>query len=363
MIKTGFRQALLLTSAVWFVFVYGSYCVSELIAGRTGFLSDLPLDLVAVALIALTAQILYPLALYTTGWSPVRRCAGIGAVVVLVAFVQALINLVENRLLGVVPAFDAAHLDLIRARLASNFLSHAYLSLANAVLLVFLVETRRSARQRIGLARAEVAAAEARSAALRLQLNPHFVFNTLNSISSLMVTRRIDDAEEMIGRLAEFLRQSLETNANGLVSLEEEFSTIETYLAIEAVRFGDRMLVELDCPRSLAGIEVPNFILQPLVENAVKYGVARSTRPVTVRVTARSDGQMLVICVQDDAAPDEDARSPSGLGVGVENIVQRLALRYGSSATICPVQDPQGYSATVTLPIEGQLLEGADGSR
>lgn len=351
MTNSGFRQALVLTFAIWFVFVYGSYCVSELIAGHTGFLQDLPLDLLAILLIALVAQTLYPLALATTGWPVVQRSAILAAVVLLVAFVQSLINLVESRMLGIVPAIDLAHLDLMRSRFASNFLSQLYLSMANAALLVFVVETRRSSEQRLGLARAEAAMAEAKTVALRLQLNPHFLFNTLNSISSLIVTRRLDDAEEMIERLADFLRQSLEANPNGLVPLEEEFATVETYLDIEAVRFGDRMHIDLRCPAELAKITVPNYILQPLVENAVKYGVARSLQTVTVRVIAQEKGGRLCVQVCDDAKPHDKAETPASLGVGTENINQRLATHYGDAAALTTERGPEGYIATISLPL------------
>ncbi|PZU09782.1 sensor histidine kinase [Sphingomonas sp.] len=349
--KTRFRQALLLTFAIWLVFVYGGYCVSELIAGRTGFVRELPLDLVAVVFVALAAQCLYPLARETAGWGLIRRGAVIAAAVLLIACVQALINLIENRILGIVPAIDAAHLSLIRTRFASSFLSHTYLTLANAALLVLLVEAQRASEQRLVLVRAE---ADARAVALRLQLNPHFVFNTLNSISSLIVTRRIDDAEEMIERLADFLRQSLKSDPNELVPLEDEFATVETYLDIEAVRFGNRMIVELDCAPAVGRLQVPNYILQPLAENAVKYGVARSPRPVRVRVSAKTEGGALVICVEDDAMPHRDACRPAGLGVGVDNIAQRLKLHYGEAAAIIPAQCERGFSATITLPLSAQ---------
>jgi sensor histidine kinase YesM len=351
MTNSGSRQALVLTFAIWFVFVYGSYCVSELIAGRTGFLQDLPLDLLAILLLALVAQTLYPLALATRGWPVVRRSAVLAAVVLLVAFVQSLINLAESRMLGIVPAIDLAHLDLMRTRFATNFLSQLYLSMANAALLVFVVETRQSSEQRLGLARAEAAMAEAKTVALRLQLNPHFLFNTLNSISSLIVTRRLDDAEEMIERLADFLRQSLEASPSGLVPLEEEFATVETYLDIEAVRFGDRMLIDLRCPAELSRIEVPNYILQPLVENAVKYGVARSIRPVIVRVIAHQRDALLCVQVCDDAKPDDEAEAPAGLGVGMDNISQRLAACYGDAASLTTERGPEGYIATISLPL------------
>jgi LytS/YehU family sensor histidine kinase len=273
------------------------------------------------------------------------------ATVLLVAFVQSPIVVIENWLLGVIPAIDTAHLALIRERFADTFLAHAYLSMANAALLVFLVGARRSSEQSLGLARAEAAMAEAKTVALRLQLNPHFVFNTLNSISSLIVTRRYDDAEEMIERLAEFLRHSLEANPNGLVPLEDEFATAETYLDIEAVRFGDRMLIDLQCPPALSRVEVPNYILQPLVENAVKYGVARSRQPVTVRVIAEERNGRLCVHVCDDAHPHPGVDTPTGFGIGVENIIQRLAARYGDAAALTTERGPDGYAATLTLPL------------
>jgi hypothetical protein len=353
MAKRDARHALILTLGIWFVFVYGSYCVSELIAGRTGFLRDMPLDLIGVLLVALTAQTLYPIARRTAGWPIVPRAALLLVAVLTVALVQATVNLVENRALGTIPALDAAHADAIRKRFASSFLSHAYLSLANAALLVFLVEARRSSEQRVVLARAEAAAAEARTVALRLQLNPHFVFNTLNSISSLIVTRRLDDAEEMIDRLSEFLRQSLVADPHALVPLEEEFATAETYLDIEAVRFGERLIIEMDCPAALAQVAVPSYILQPLVENAVKYGVARSARPVTVRVLAQEQQQEQRLCVKvcDDAQASASGEAPGGFGIGVDNISQRLAARYGAEAAVTTERGPDGYVATVSLPL------------
>ena len=346
---SGFRQALAITLTVWLAFVYGSYVVSELIGGRTNFLQDLPLDLPAVILVALVAQMLYPAALATSRWSAGSRWLALFLAATAVAVVQAAINIGENRLLGVIPALDAAHADLIRHRFGRMFLSHVYLSFANAALLVFLVENRRLAEETVRRVRSELLAARARDAALRLKLDPHFLFNTLNSISSLIVTRRGDDAEEMVGRLAEFLRLSLAADPGGLVTLEDEFATIEAYLAIEEVRFGDRMRVAFDLPTDLIDLAVPHFILQPLVENAIKYGVAHKPGTVNIRVAAHRDGEHTVLEVEDRA--DAPGNTPEGgLGIGTVNVRERLESHYGPGASLRLDPRPDGFVASILLP-------------
>ena len=356
-----FRQALALTLAIWMVFVYGSYVVSSLIAGDTGFLADLPFDLPAVLIVALIAQCLYPVVTRTAGMEPVARWLILLGATLTVAFLQSFVNTIENWLLGVIPRLDMQHFDLIRDRYGRNFISHVYVSFANAALLVFVVEAQSNAEQRIRLARSEAIAARAYTAALRLQLNPHFLFNTLNSISSLVVTGRSADAEEMLGRLCDFLRLSLNADPHALVPLEEEFATVETYLGIEAVRFGARMTVELSCPADIADEPVPGFILQPLVENAVKYGVARSPGPVFVRVVAARDGDALKLCVSDtgSAASAETTGHPPSFGIGLDNIRQRLASRYSGRGSLSIKRGPHGFTAIVRVPA-GAAAETSD---
>ena len=349
-----FRQALALTLSIWVVFVYGSYVVSSLIAGNLDFVADLALDIPTVLIVALIAQTLYPVVTRTAGMGPVARWLILLGATLVVAFLQSFVNMIENWMLGVIPRLDMQHFDLIRDRYGRNFLSHVYVSFANAALLVFVVEAQSNAEQRIRLARTEAIAARARIEALRLQLNPHFLFNTLNSISSLVVTGRGADAEEMLGRLCDFLRLSLNADPHALVPLEEEFATIETYLEIEAVRFGARMTVELSCPAEIAAEPVPGFILQPLVENAVKYGVARSPGAILVRVIATREGGVLKLCVSDTGAAvaAADAGRPTSLGIGLANIRERLASRYGSRGSLSIEQGADGYTAIVRMPAD-----------
>ena len=200
----------------------------------------------------------------------------------------------------------------------------------------------------------EAAQQRAEAAALRLQLNPHFLFNTLNSISSLVTLNRKEDAEEMIGQLSDFLRASLVTDPMADVPLGEEIGTIEAYLSIEGARFGSRMAVEIEVPDELLDLKVPNFILQPLVENAVKHGVAMSRATTTIYVTAEQHFDDLVLSVLNRTEGRADAATDpggvSGTGIGVANIRQRLAITYGKWASLETASLSDGYSAVIRIP-------------
>ena len=199
-------------------------------------------------------------------------------------------------------------------------------------------------------ARAEAEAARAEAAALRLQLNPHFLFNTLNSISSLVTLGRKDQAETMIQSLGEFLRASLHADPMADVSLAEEIETLDAYLAIESTRFGDRLNVEIDVAPGLSEAPVPNFILQPLVENAIKHGVAAARGPATLNVSASLDGDVLVLAVVNTREPGEATDDRSGTGIGLANIRQRLAIRYHGRASLETGPIADGWRAEIRLP-------------
>ena len=194
-----------------------------------------------------------------------------------------------------------------------------------AASLLSLAEARERDRQ---LAEAHAAADRAQLAALRLQLGPHFLFNTLNAIGALVATGRPAEAEAMIDRLSDVLRASLAPGPETLVPLRDELASTRAYLEIEAVRFRDRMTVAYACPPDLEGALTPGFLLQPLVENAVKYAVAPALRPVCIRVSARRDGEDLVLAVEDDGAGEAPAVA-GGTGLGLRNVRDRLALLFG----------------------------------
>ncbi|WP_419728981.1 sensor histidine kinase [Lichenicola sp.] len=197
--------------------------------------------------------------------------------------------------------------------------------------------------------RATAQSAELR--ALRYQVNPHFLFNTLNSLSSLVMTGRSQAAERMIVNLSIFFRTSLSGDPTQDVTLAEEIALQRLYLDIEAVRFPERLIVDIDYPPELGSVRVPGLILQPLVENAVKHGVSATARPVTITLRAELVGARLVLSVADDGAPAA-GDGADGTDVGLRNVSDRLAARYGDAAGCRWVRGPGGgFRVELTLPL------------
>ena len=226
--------------------------------------------------------------------------------------------------------------------------------------LIWAARTTDQARMNQARAAAfEAAASRAEAAALRLQLNPHFLFNTLNGIASLVVRNRQAEAEDMIGRLADFLRSSLSANPSEMVPLHQELETISAYLNIEETRFGDRLRSEIAVPPELRGLSVPNFILQPLVENAIKHGAARARGPLTITVGASArEGEAVLSVVNSSgsARAEAPAGAPAGgerRGIGLANTRQRLAAVYGDQAWLDCRALAGGFRVELGIPLAG----------
>lgn len=201
-------------------------------------------------------------------------------------------------------------------------------------------------------AAAESAAQTAQVRALRYQVNPHFLFNTLNSLSALVMTGKDAAAEKMIQTLSAFYRRSLAEDPTGDIALEAEVALQRSYLEIEAVRFPERLRPRFDLPEALETACVPGLILQPLVENSVRYAVASTARPVTVAIAAREEAGQLVLEVSDDGPAGPDA-GEHGFGIGLANVRDRLAARYGDAASL--VSGPVaagGWRSVIRLPLE-----------
>ena len=195
-------------------------------------------------------------------------------------------------------------------------------------------------------------AQEAQLRALRYQINPHFLFNTLNSLSSLILSRKTDVAERMLMNLSTFFRATLSADPTADVSLGEEIKLQRLYLDIELIRFPDRLSVEVDVPEPLLSVRVPVLILQPVVENAVKYGVARSRKPVTVRISAYEEAGRLHVKVKDDGEAAASGDDDGGTGVGLRNVCDRLTARYGALAGCLNGADPDGgYTVHLYMPV------------
>jgi len=227
-----------------------------------------------------------------------------------------------------------------------------FLLLAWAALYFAMVnaEQARAAERREGEYRRAAKASELRS--LRYQVNPHFLFNTLNSLSALVMTGKDAAAEKMIQTLSAFYRRSLAEDPTGDISLEAEVALQRSYLEIEAVRFPERLKTRFDLPEALEQACVPGLILQPLVENSVRYAVASTARPVTVAIAARAEAGQLVLEVSDDG-PTKPEAGEHGFGIGLANVRDRLAVRYGDAASL--VSGPTevgGWRSVIRLPLE-----------
>lgn len=209
-------------------------------------------------------------------------------------------------------------------------------------------EKARAAERREQQFRSAAKAAEIRS--LRYQVNPHFLFNTLNSLSSLVMTGKAERAEQMIQTISRFYRHSLADEPTMDVRLDDEFDLQRLYLDIEAVRFPERLRCEFDLPAELADARVPGMILQPLVENSVKYAVSPVSRPVSIKVAAREEFDRLVVTVSDDG-PGVPPNASAGFGIGLANVRERLEARFGSDIALESGPVPGGYRTEIRLPL------------
>lgn len=250
-----------------------------------------------------------------------------------------------------------SHFDQIFETLRTDF-SRAYPSLLNYILVfgvnmaLFQVSFARRAalKQELQLTQALANAQEAQLAALRYQLNPHFLFNALNSISALIVTKRNSEAELMTDKLSGFLRSSLNADPGELIPLEEELALTEEYLDIESVRFGDRLQVDVDCSPGACEALIPSFLVQPLVENAIKHGVARSSGPTEIAISGEIVDGLLLLRVANSVADEPTGPEPVSGGVGLANVRRRLDAIYGKAADLQTGLSGNIYVAAITLP-------------
>ncbi|MBS0517016.1 MAG: histidine kinase [Proteobacteria bacterium] len=186
--------------------------------------------------------------------------------------------------------------------------------------------------------------------ALRYQINPHFLFNTLNALATLIEEGEAKNAERMVLSLSAFLRSTLALDPMQDITLAEELDIQARYLEVERERYSDRLTVSFDVPEQLKRARVPSFILQPLVENAVKHGVGALDQAVRILICADADRNVLSIHVENDAP--EPGRPSTGTGTGLKNVAQRLATRFGDQASLNSERTADGvFRATVAMPL------------
>jgi two-component system LytT family sensor kinase len=196
----------------------------------------------------------------------------------------------------------------------------------------------------------EIQLANAQLSALRMQLNPHFLFNTMNSISSLMRSD-VEAADTMLEQLSCLLRLSLERGESQLVSLREELDFVELYLGMQGQRYAGRVTQSVHCDPELYDALVPSMILQPIVENAYVHGISKTDAKSILSIEGGRDGDQLRICVTNGGIGLR-ARSGGRRGVGLHNVESRLELHYGASATFEIIESDQTtVKATIALPI------------
>ncbi|MBC34849.1 MAG: hypothetical protein CL663_02220 [Bacteroidetes bacterium] len=184
---------------------------------------------------------------------------------------------------------------------------------------------------------------------LKSQINPHFLFNSLNSISSLTITNA-EKAQEMIIKLSDFLRYTVSKDMGHFSSFTAELQNIQRYLEIEKIRFGNKMLFEFDLDDDCMDVKMPSMILQPLFENAVKHGVYESTEPIVINTSCRSENNLMLIVIKNNYEQDSIGRK--GEGIGLKNIQERLRLVYKHDNLIKVAKTESEFEVTLYIPID-----------
>ncbi len=307
------------------------------------------LSLLSSTLLSLTATHVHRAFVIRHAWAElsVARLAPrvLGSSVLLAIVTQALQVLL---LLFVFHAFTWA--EASSAVFAFVVVQIAILMLLWQVLYFGVHAIRRSRFAEVDRLSSLAAAQTAELRALRSQVNPHFLFNSLNTVRALIVEDAAR-AQEAVTRLSSLLRYALAAGEHQTVPLERELEMVNDYLALEALRFEERLTVVIDVAPDALRTQVPTMLLQTLVENAVKHGIARSAAGGELRVTARIDGAALALTVSNPTAPALDAeRGSPGTGLGLANTTDRLRLLFGDAATFALSMTGSVTLAEVRIP-------------
>lgn len=212
---------------------------------------------------------------------------------------------------------------------------------------VAILQVRRRETQ---LAAAREAAQEAQMMVLRMQINPHFLFNSLNTLAGMVALGSSRQSSQLIENLAQLLRQTLAHAPFDGVPLSEELGVVRRYLDIESARFPDRLMVHYDVPPDCADALVPGLTLLPLAENSIKHALAGSEGGIVIRISARREDGQLVIRLEDEGGGRPPARSREGLGIGLANLQQQLDILYGTAGRLEAGATEGGWRNVVRVP-------------
>lgn len=341
------RRALFIYIAVWLI-----VAVANTLIIRMG--NDLSL-IVAIsdAVVSNTLfGLLGILVWYPTRYIPFQKNAPIYSITAHIAvaiIVIALWIILSISLLGVIFADNVSYNEILSNSILWRILLGAMIYLV-MILVYYLVINARSLQERAKAEeRLRTLVKETELNMLKSQINPHFLFNSLNSVSSLIMSNP-DEAQEMIIRLSEFIRYSLKHRENEFVSLKEEIGRMEDYLAIEKVRFGDKLIYHLDTDEDCGKIEVPTMILQPLIENAIKHGVYESLDPVEIKFSCVVSDGFLSLQIENDFDPSLPSRK--GTGIGLQNVSERIKLVYDLKGSVSWRIIDQKFIVKLNIPIE-----------
>ena len=254
------------------------------------------------------------------------------------------------------PGARPAGMEFLGAILLTFALLVAWSALYYAINFYLLLEERHDRMERL-----ETQANAAQLAMLRYQLNPHFLFNTLNSISTLVLLKQTERANAMLSRLSSFLRYTLVNEPTGSVTVEQEVETLKLYLEIEKMRFEQRLRPKFHIDPAVAPARLPSLLLQPLVENAIKYAVTPQEEGADIAIDARKVSDRVVITVSD-TGPGADgsvlSEGQSSTGVGLANIRDRLAQAYGADHRFeTQTNGRGGFGVTIEIPYQVQTEE------
>ncbi|MGQ8336108.1 sensor histidine kinase [Sunxiuqinia sp. A32] len=242
---------------------------------------------------------------------------------------------------------DESHLSLMYSDLPSRVLA-GYVLYMVYVVFFYAVNYYQTLKEKVKReAELKTLVREAELSALKSQINPHFLFNSLNSISSLTISNPTK-AQEMVINLSNFMRYSLQHDQEETVSLEKELENIKLYLSIEKIRFGKKLNPVFNIEDACLQAQIPNMILQPLFENAIKYGVYEATGPVGITTSCKNkDGYALIII---DNEYEVDSIKNKGEGIGLRNIRQRLDLIYGNPDLLKIMDKKTSFRVELAIP-------------
>jgi sensor histidine kinase YesM len=242
---------------------------------------------------------------------------------------------------------EQSHVDFIQDSLPSKVLT-GYLLYAGYVVFFYAVSYYNTLKEKIEReAEMKMLVRDAELNALKSQINPHFLFNSLNSISSLTMSKP-EKAQEMVINLSTFMRYSLQHSREEKVTLEDELDHIKLYLGIEKIRFGKKLNPVFNIADDCLKAKIPNMILQPLFENAIKYGVYEATEPVSIVMTCKSEPNFFRITIENEYDPQ--TKKNKGEGIGLKNIRQRLELIYGNPGLLQVTDSKTCFKVELMLP-------------